>query len=114
MARAIVSQIRPSMAGASLSFTAPTVDGDAIRPGSALLVHNTSGGALNITIVTGATIGARAVADDIISIPAGAYRLIGPFTENVFPQESGTTADLVHVDYATPASFERAVIGLGI
>jgi hypothetical protein len=114
MARAVVSAVRPSKTGAAITLAAPTVDGDAVRPGSALLVHNTSGGALNVTVVTGATVGGRAIPDDVISVPAGAWRLIGPFTEEVLPQTSGVTNDLVHVDYATPASFERALIGLGL
>jgi hypothetical protein len=100
------------MAGTSLTFTAPTVDGDAIAQGTTLLVHNTSGGALNLTIVTGQTVGGRAIPDDVISVPAGAYRLIGPFDDTVFPQPSGTTKDRIHIDYATPASWERASIGL--
>jgi hypothetical protein len=102
------------MTGATATPAAPTVDGDAIRPGTALLVHNTSGGALNLTIVTGGTVGSRAVPDDVISVPAGAWRLVGNFTESVLPQTSGTTKDLVHVDYATPASWERVLIGLGV
>lgn len=112
MARAVVSPVRAAMSGTSAAFTAPTVDGDAVRPYTALLVHNTSGGALNITIVTGGVVGARPIPDDVVSIPAGAYRLLGPFTEDVLPQPSGSTKGLVHVDYQTPASFERMSIGL--
>lgn len=113
MARAVVSAVRPSMAGAAVTLAAPTADGDAVRPGTALLVHNTSAGALDVTVITGATVAGRAIPDDVVSIPAGAWRLIGPFTEQVLAQTSGVTDDLVHVDYATPASFERALIGLG-
>ena len=101
------------MTGTSVTLAAPTADGDAVPSGTALLVHNTSGGALNLTIVTGGTVGARAIPDDVISVPAGAWRLVGPFTESVLPQTSGTTKDLVHVDYATPASWERALLDMG-
>lgn len=113
MARALVSAVRPAMTGAAVTLAAPTADGDAVRPGTALLVHNTSGGALNITVVTGGTVSGRAIPDDTISVPAGAWRLIGPFTEDVLTQAAGATKNMVHVDYATPASFERALIGLG-
>lgn len=112
MVRAVVAPIRASMAGTAVTLAAPTVDGDALRPNTGLLVHNTSGGALNVTIVTGATVGGRAVPDDVVSVPAGAWRLLGPFADEVYPQTSGTTKKLIHVDYQTPASFERVSVGL--
>jgi hypothetical protein len=100
------------MAGATVAFTAATVDGDAIRPGSALLVNNASGAPITLTLVTGATIGSRAVADDTVSVPAGSMRLIGPFADDVYPQASGPTKGAVHVDYSAFASVTRMSIGL--
>lgn len=111
MARVVLASVAPSLQGSPLTMLAPTVDGDAVQQGSALIVQNTSGGALNVTVVTGGVVGGALAVDDIvISIPAGSTRVLGPFTDSYLPQPTGPTAGRVDVDYQTPTSFLRAAI----
>jgi hypothetical protein len=111
MARVILGSVAPSMQGSTLTLLAPTVDGDAVPPGTALLVQNTTGSAVNVTIVTGGTVGGSLAVDDIVvSIPANTMKVLGPFTEPYLPQSSSGRVD---VNYATPASFLRAAIAVG-
>lgn len=112
MPRAMLGGVAPSgPAGVTLTWGAPTVDGDAVRPGNVLLVRNTSAGAITLTLVTGGTSGNYAVADPTVAVPAGATVAVGPFGQ-VFPQTSGTDAGWVYVDYSAVAGVERTVIAL--
>jgi hypothetical protein len=56
-----------------------------------LLVRNTTGGSLNVTIETSATVDSQAVGDLTVSIPAGETHHLGDFPEGVY----GSTAKVL-------------------
>lgn len=116
MARVVPSVRRASAQGTTVTLSAPIADGDAVPPGSALLVNNTDASALTVTVVTGGTVGSGlAIADITVTVPATTMELIGPFTEDFLRQPGGgATGGLVHVDYSRVTNVTRAVIGLGI
>lgn len=110
MARAQLSPVRPTSGGVALNYTAPTVEGDAVRPNSVVLYKNTSGAAITATVITGGLAGDLAIADPTVSIPVGDFA-VGPF-ERVFPQISGTDAGFVQIDYSSVTGLTRAVVAL--
>ena len=113
MARTKVSAVTPSVAGAAIAYSAPTAEGDQVRPNTVLLVNNGSGSAITLTLVTGGTAGEYAVADPTVTVPAGAERAVGPFSA-IFPQPSGADAGWVYVDYSSVTSVTRAAIAANI
>lgn len=113
MARTFVAPVYPSLAGTSINYSAPTVEGDAVRPNTVLLIKNGSGAPITITLQTGGTVGDLAIADPTVSIAAGAEKAIGPFS-GVFPQPSGADAGWVYVDYSAVASVTRAAIAAAV
>lgn len=102
---------RPSQDGATVTSGAAPVDGDAIPPNAFLRVTNGGAAAITLTVVTPGTVGSGlAISDHTITVPAGATRLVGPFPENHYRQNSGTTKGLVHVDYSAVTSVTREVL----
>lgn len=111
MARAVLAPIAPSIDGASITYTAPTVDGDAVQPGTTLLVKNGSAAAITLTLVTDALIGGLAVADKTITVGAGADVLVAVPRDTIYRETSaGPTFGLVQVDYSAVTSVTRASI----
>lgn len=49
-----------------------------------LLVRNAGAGAQNVTLLTPGTVEGLAIADVVVSVPAGASRYIGPFPPATF------------------------------
>lgn len=80
--------------GLNPTYTAANVDGHAIanRGRQVLHVKNGSGASIDVTIVTAVTVGGRAVADDVIAVPAAGERIIGPFDEGTFNDGDGKVA----------------------
>lgn len=112
MARNVLSPVRPSKPGSTVVPGAATVDGDAIPPDAALWVNNASGVSVTLTVVTPAVSADNlAISDFTLTVPAGATRLVGPFPEDIYRQQSGATSGMVHVDYAPFASVNRFAIG---
>lgn len=94
-----------SRAGVEIGSGGAEVTGDTTNQhffnnsGSEFLVVRNSGGAeYDVTIITGATVDGQAVADRVVSVPAGDHVLIGPFPETVYDQPSGTEAGKCQVD----------------
>lgn len=109
MARQTLNPVTPSLAGTTVAFTAANVDGDSVPTNAVVLVNNASGGAVTVTLVTGATAGDYAIADPTVSVPAATIVAIGPFS-NLFPQQSGADAGRVYLNYSAFASVTRAAI----
>ena len=117
MARTQVAAQAASAAGLAPAYTAPIVDGDALPGGgdhAVLHVKNGGAGSLTVTVQTGTTTGGYAVADQTVTVPAGADRFIGPFPAPVFDQPA-THADpllrgKVLVDYSVLTSVTRALV----
>lgn len=114
MARQTPAAVRPSKAGTAFALSAApaVVDGDAIPPDAVLYVLNSSGSPITLTVVTpGVSADNLAIGDYTVTVPAGAGRLVGPFPDQVYVQQSGATSGLVHIDYSSTTTVTRAVIG---
>jgi hypothetical protein len=114
MAREVVPTQRVIPAGLEPELTAPTADGDIVDAGAvALWVVNGSGGAVTVTVDATAAQDGLAVADRVVSVPAGEQRLIGPLPARTFGRPQGDVdAGKVHVNFSAVADVTRAVIGL--
>jgi hypothetical protein len=110
MARTVLAPLAASTAGVTVALVAaPNGDGDAVPPGTILLLNNASGGSITITFVTGGTADSLDVADPTATIAAGTMKMF-LIPGGVYPQTSGTTKDLVHVDYSAFASLNRVCL----
>lgn len=109
MARNKLDGVAPSLAGSTTAFTAATVDGDAVRPNTALLVRNGSAGVVTLTLVTAGMAENYAIADPTVAIPAGQDRFIGPFSR-IFPQPAGADEGWVYIDYSAFTSVTRVAL----
>lgn len=112
MARADISAQQVVVGGLNPSFSAAVADGDVFDAGRvALWVENGSGSPITVTIPTPATVSGLAVAEAGGSVPAGGFRLFGPFPRSVFGQPVGDAdAGRVHVDYSAVTDVTRALI----
>lgn len=101
-----VQTVKPE--GVIPAYTAANADGHAIANRGRMCLHvkNGGGSAIDVTLVTGATVGGRAVADDVVSVAAGAEKLIGPFSESVYNQSGG----VMHVDFSAVTTVTVAAI----
>lgn len=116
MPRNVLNAVAPAIGGTPFAYTAVSAvagDGDAVAPGTVLLVNNASATlALNITIVTGGTSDQNlGISDFTVTIPAATQEAIGPIPGGpTWVQPAGVTKGLVHVDYDASASVTRAAL----
>lgn len=115
MARNVLNAVAPAIDGAPFTYTAVSAvagDGDAVQPGTVLLINNASASPVTVTIVTGGTSDqSLAISDFTFTIPATTQEAIGPIPGGpTWVQPSGSTAGLVHVDYSVSASVTRAAL----
>lgn len=100
--------------GVTVAFTAANVDGHSISPASVLLVDNGSAGAITVTVQTPATQDGLDVAEQTVSVPAGAVSAIGGLSPRTFARPSGATdAGQVYVDFSAVASVTVAALEVG-
>lgn len=99
--------------GLTPSLTAPTVDGDVIPTGQyGMWVTNGSGAPINVTAQTPQTVEGLAVSENIVAVPAGQTKVIGPFPAGTYGRPSGgADPGKVYVDYSAIASVTRGLIG---
>ena len=112
MARDLPTTQKIVPTGLAPSLTAPTANGDAIKPGSQFVwVNNASGGSINVTAQTPQKVEGLDVAENIVAVPAGTQRLIGPFATGTYARPSGgADPGMVYIDYSAVASVTRAII----
>lgn len=115
MARNVLNAVAPAIDGTPFTYSAVSAvpgDGDAVQPGTVLLINNASGAAITVTIVTGGTSDqALAISDYTFSIPATTQEAVGPIPGGpTWVQPSGVTAGLVHIDYSASATVTRAAL----
>lgn len=115
MARNVITAVAPTIDGNPYAFSAVSAvvgDGDAVLPGTVLLINNASGAGVTITIVTGGTSDqALAISDFTFTIPAGTQEAVGPIPGGpTWVQPSGATAGRVHIDYSASTSITRAAL----
>jgi hypothetical protein len=112
MARVDVTTQQIVATGLAPTMTQPTADGDVIDSGAvAVYVTNGSGAPINVTAQTPATQAGLAISEQIVAVPAGATRLIGPFPKSTYGRPSGADIGRVYVDYSSQTSVTRAVVG---
>lgn len=94
--------------------TPPPADGDVIDSGRTILVvENIGSASITVTVQSPLTVDGLDVQEQIVSIPAGETRYMGPWRESTFGRPAGTSdAGRVYVDYDTPADVSRAVMAL--
>lgn len=100
MARTDLAVQTIAVTGLTPVLTAANVDGHAIPNDGRTFVEvlNSSGGSINVTVITAGTYHGRAIADDsAIAIGAGARKLIGPFKPDAV---YNTTDNKVNVDFS--------------
>lgn len=114
MARTVVSPQSTSETGVVATYGAVTVDGDIIPGDEKTLLHvkNGSGGSINVTIQTGATLGGHAVSDTVVAVAAGADKFIGPFPKESYNNATGADRGKVYVDYSAQTTITRAALSL--
>lgn len=97
-----------SDAGTAAAGVAPDAAGGIVPPNSVVIVHNGSGGSINVTTI--APVGAPAVpagldpADRVLAVPAGQFAAIGPFDPSYYAQVSGANVGQVWIDFSAVAS----------
>jgi hypothetical protein len=96
-ARTVLNPITATHSGVLLSFTASDqTNGNSFRPDphTALIVQNTTAGAITLTIHTNAfmdgdTASGLRVPDRVITVPANSVGTAGPFTGSLYRQNDG-------------------------
>ena len=113
MARTNVVTQNMALTGLAPALTEPTADGDVVDVGRTFLMAvNTGGGAVTVTVQTPGGVEDLALADRVVSVPAGATRLI-PLTMPAYRQPVGdANAGRAFVNYSVPADIDRGVISL--
>jgi hypothetical protein len=116
MARASQTTQPIVQTGTTATLTAPAVspNGDIIDTGrTILMVDNAGGSSITVTITPTKTIAGLSLTPLVVTVAAGAIKLIGPFPPAVFGQLNGS-ADFsrAYVDYSAVASVTRGVFSI--
>ena len=100
--------------GLAPAYSAANVDGHAVLNRGEMFLHvkNASGAPINVTLVTPSTVRGRAVADDVVAVPAAGERMIGPFDPELFDFKSGADANKLHVNFSSVTSVTVAALKL--
>jgi len=95
-------------AGLTPALPAADVGGDSfVNTGKEFLyIDNASGGVLTVTLDIQQTVDSQAVIDRTVTIPDGAFKLIGPFPTNIY----NDAAKKVNVTYSTVVGVKVSVI----
>jgi hypothetical protein len=113
MARQSVTTQPVPLAGLTLTFTAPNVDGDIVDVGRGtfLSVINGGSGPITVTVQTpGVVDGDLAIADRTVTVPVGTTPKLIPLTSVNYRQPvSDANAGRALVDYSAITSVTRAV-----
>lgn len=118
MARTELTAQTIAIAGITPSATVGQVDGHFFdnpasnaRYGTRFArVTNTGAVSRNITFQTGASVEGIGIEEITVAVPAGAVRIIGPFSTRTFNRPTGgTDPDTVYVDYDAAAPTELSI-----
>ncbi len=77
--------------GLNPSFQAAAGGGDSVPNDGRTYaeVVNGGGGAINVTVVTQLTVDGKAVGDDVVNVPAGQRRKVGPWPPSLYNDVNG-------------------------
>lgn len=112
MARQQIAVQTPTEAGYTPVYTAAHTDGWALDIGCMLIVKNGSGSSINVTVQTGRTSKGRAVADDVIAVPAGAERWIALTDRRLLAREAAPDLGKVWVDFSAVTTVTAAAVSV--
>lgn len=110
MARTALAAQKVTEAGLNPAYTAANVDGHSVSAGQTILhVKNGGAGSINVTIQTGKTVAGRAIADDVVAVPAGGERLIALNDRDLLGREVEPDRGLCYVDFSAVAAVTVAL-----
>jgi hypothetical protein len=115
MARTSVTTTQISKAGTTVTLVAAdAVNGEVIDCGRVFLhVKNGGGSSITVTVHTTAVYDGLPVTDEVVTVPAGVEKLIGPLSGGTFGQLPGSSdVGRAYVDYSSGTSVTRAVYSL--
>lgn len=114
MARVALTPQQVTTGGITPTLTSPTADGDRFDCGRvALYVANGDDDDITVTAVTPGTSGGLAIQDASGVVPAGGFRIFGPFPRHLFGRPFGDTdAGQAYVNYSSVTSVTRGLIKL--
>lgn len=113
MARTTLAAQDVLSTGLAPVYSAANVDGHSIaNSGKEILVVKNGGGtSINVTVQTAALVSGLAVADQVVSVPAGGERMIGRLSTSAFNRAaSDTDPNTVYVDFSAITSVTVALI----
>ena len=103
-----------TISGLEPTYVAATAtDGDMWRNSGKEFLHviNASGGSINVTVLTPATVDGLAIEDKVVAVPAGEDRMIGTFKPAHYNNPAGgTDPGKIYVEYSAVTSVTVAVI----
>lgn len=114
MARTALAVQPVVIAGLAASYSAGNAEGHKVLASARHILHvkNGGGSSITVTVQTPVTVGGRAVAEDTVTIGAGADRFIGPFNPDVHgqPESVGADAGQAYVDLSSTTSVTLAAL----
>lgn len=90
-------------AGLASTFTAAAAGGDTFTPDHEvyLYVANEGGGSITVTVATPGLYRGLAVADNVVTVPAGTHRMLGPYPPEHFADPTDGLADVTYSGVTT-------------
>lgn len=102
MARTTLTTQKVTAAGLTPTLVTPDVSGAILPAGTILVVKNGSGSTITVTIETPETRAGLAVADQTVSVTAGATAYIANFPVSTFVRPTGASdAGTIYVDFSS-------------
>jgi len=99
-------------AGLEATLAAATADNfeftNSVDQRTWIWVDNGDAAPHDLTVITNETRDGNAVADRVVTVPAGEHRLVGPFPAGIYNQADGT----VQADFSDHTGMTYAVISL--
>lgn len=115
MARTNLASQQVVTSGLEATYTAANADGHMFPPGEVRMLHvkNGGGSSIDVTIKSGYKRDGLALADQVVAVPNGEDRFIGPFDRETYAQRSGTDRGKVYVDFSAVTSVTVALLDVG-
>lgn len=108
----LLNKQQVTQAGLTPAFVAAGAGGDEFYPGddTYLEVINGGGAPINVTVVTPKTHRGKAIADDVVAVPAGGRKKLGPYPAEDYANSADGKADVTYSATAavTVGCFELA------
>lgn len=100
-----------SLAGLAPAYSAASAGGDSFKPADRTFLHikNASAASVTATLVTPGEVQGLAVEDVAVAIPAGAERMVGPLSPELFHDRADGLGD---VTWSATASVTFAVVNI--